>query len=55
MADTITPEISPLIGVADGGIDNGHKVVYEYNNKGELVGWHGEDVTLADQLGVTNG
>ena len=47
-----TPAFSDLVGVADGGIENGEKVVYEYDAKGELVAWHKEPVTLADKVGA---
>lgn len=43
MADTETTDVHPLVGLADGHVDhNGEKIVYEYNEAGEVVGWHKE-------------
>ena len=50
---TVVPTVSAsdLIGIADGAIENGEKIVYEYNQAGDLLAWHKEQATLAEQVG----
>ena len=38
-----TPEAHPLVGLPDGHVDhNNEKIVYEYDEDGNVVGWHKE-------------
>lgn len=46
------PEIHPAIGVADGQPINGERVVYERDEKGQVVSWHKEVMTLEDKAAL---
>lgn len=47
---TAKAEIHPAVGVADGGVSNNEKVVYERDKDGNVTGWHKEPLTLADKV-----
>lgn len=39
----LAPDVHPLVGLPDGHVDqNNEKIVYEYDEAGEVVGWHKE-------------
>lgn len=42
--DEDTQEMTPedIVGVPDTTVENGTKVVYEYDETGKFVGWHKE-------------
>jgi hypothetical protein len=39
-------EVHPAVGLADGALINGEKIVYERDAAGEVVGWHKERLNL---------
>ena len=43
-------EPHPAIGVTDGAVENGERMVYEYDNNGQVSGWHKEPLSLAEKV-----
>lgn len=39
-----------LIGAADNELVNGEKIVYEYDDAGNVTAWHKEVATISDKV-----
>lgn len=49
----VAPAVHPAIGIADGSLINGERVVYEHDPEtGEVTGWHKETVSLSDKVAI---